>query len=545
MSAIAVLPIDSHLVYENDRGRRAYPMSPVRYGRAMATIVPYRAWLEFKGASDPVSPHAPYVRIQGEVRRLATIPGDDPFVATSGIVVDKLDYAPEDCPIVDAYYEFDRAQIADLIEKGLYTREFQADGHVPQIFTRATYEVPVKCSFRVMWNGHAMWEDVRQRALEDGNALIAADAERAMRLIADDEAVPVVFSEVENPGHLVMTLSNTGYDFASYYEPVKRPAPEADFDKALPDSPFSREGEPEVRAIEDEAPAKVVAEAKETPDEDFEVMAKAAAEALAEREAAVAARKEELARADSESLPEGFSADMYVLDADAPADEPREEESVEDFDATKALDIRDIFSDDVEGPDSDGFDAADEGSVASDLLARASADDATRRRRDALADVLFGGEEAASAKERKTAAEEATEDYERDLDETMALKEGNENTVAYLVADGSMSAEEAGAKIDVSYMGDDGAANLAADYGEAVAKAAPAVAGSMAAMVAAAAADVASREDDIERDRERSRRAAEREIASAPADVADSPEMPERDGDDGEFDALFGDYADA
>lgn len=123
--------------------------------------------------------YRPYLHLVGTLSSVLPAPGHLPYG------ISELPFRAGTGPMVDAFYEFDDDQLADLVSKGYFGRAFT----VPQAMSGIAWELPGKASFLV----------------------VAPDQE---------EAPPVVFMGTRERGSDVFTATTSGYELAAYFEDV-------------------------------------------------------------------------------------------------------------------------------------------------------------------------------------------------------------------------------------------------------------------------------------------------------------------------------------
>jgi len=125
----------------------------------------------------PEKNYRPIVRLSGELRELV------PQGVTLPYGVDAVTFRPGLGPIVDARYEFNDAQLVELVGKGYFTEGFEP----PVKMTGIPWELPTTI-----------------------DALVLAPV--------NDEDVPVVFTKVHSQSDLALNAYNSGYDLAEYFD---------------------------------------------------------------------------------------------------------------------------------------------------------------------------------------------------------------------------------------------------------------------------------------------------------------------------------------
>lgn len=159
----------------NDNQVEHYDDVPVQ-----ADIVLDNTKLLFKSKYDPLHPNMPYLHIQGHVTQLS---GNIPY--TSGNVSfrdDDVHHAPK----VDMFYHFNKNQLKQLVDKGLYDKGFA----VPKDLKSSALEmndIPLNCSLAII------------KPNEKTN-------------------VPLIFSQIKNNGKIKIDLASTQYDLAGIFK---------------------------------------------------------------------------------------------------------------------------------------------------------------------------------------------------------------------------------------------------------------------------------------------------------------------------------------
>ena len=145
-----------------------------------ANIVLDNTKLLFKSKYDPLHPSMPYLHIQGHVTQLN---GNIPY--TSGNVSfrdDNVHHAPK----VDMFYYFDKNQLKQLVDKGLYDK------------------------------GFAVPKDLKSSALEMND--ISLNCNLAVIKPNEKTDVPLIFSQIKDSGKIKIDLASTQYDLAGIFK---------------------------------------------------------------------------------------------------------------------------------------------------------------------------------------------------------------------------------------------------------------------------------------------------------------------------------------
>lgn len=222
--------------------------------------------------------YRPYLHVTGELR--AVTPAD---ALPYGI--SEVTYAPGQGEKVDAYYEFDDAQLVKLAERGYFSRSFE----VPEQVTGIEWELPAKSDILVL----------APTGFEEGDA-------------------PVVFTHVHDLGSLDIDLQTSGYDLADYFADFSqrdRSRDEPVIDerslRARSDAINSLFTEDEIEQAIAEEQVAVVPEPEETVADPISVQ-------LGEVEAQIAAEAEQFRaeRESKEGSPEKLYRDRVALRED-------------------------------------------------------------------------------------------------------------------------------------------------------------------------------------------------------------------------------------
>lgn len=159
----------------NDNQVEHYDSVPVQ-----ANIVLDNTKLLFKSKYDPFHPNMPYLHIQGHVTQFN---GNIPHTSgNASFRDDKVHHAPK----VDMFYHFDKNQLKQLVDKGLYDKGF---------------DVP---------------KDLKSSVLEMNDIPLNCD----LAIIKPNEKtnVPLIFSQIKDSGKIKIDLSSTQYDLASIFK---------------------------------------------------------------------------------------------------------------------------------------------------------------------------------------------------------------------------------------------------------------------------------------------------------------------------------------
>lgn len=155
------------------------------------------AFLAFRSPYDVQHPNRPYLHLMGY---LNSVDGNMPYNITS--------LKPRRSQYSDIIYEFSNAELANLVDKGLYERDFK----VPDKLTHASLRIPVTCDF----------------------ALVKPDKKQNMLL---------VYGKIENANTLDISSKNTDYVFANDFEKAESLLPH----KAVQNT-FTKNNEDELSA---------------------------------------------------------------------------------------------------------------------------------------------------------------------------------------------------------------------------------------------------------------------------------------------------------
>lgn len=140
------------------------------------------AFLAFRSPYDVQHPNRPYLHLMGH---LHDVEGNMPYNITK--------FVPKRRPYSDIIYEFSNNELANLVDKGLYERDFK----VPDKLTTAKLKIPVTCDF----------------------ALVKPDKEANTVL---------VYGEIKNAENLAISSKNTDYVFANDFEKAESLIPHKD-----------------------------------------------------------------------------------------------------------------------------------------------------------------------------------------------------------------------------------------------------------------------------------------------------------------------------
>lgn len=143
-------------------------------------------FLAFRSPYDVQHPNRPYLHLMGY---LNSVNGQMPYGITK--------FIPKDKPYGDIIYEFSNSELASLVDKGLYERDFK----VPDKLTGAKLEIPVTCDF----------------------ALVKPDKETNTVL---------VYGKIKNTNDLHISSRNTDYVFANDFEKAESLLPHKDVVKS-------------------------------------------------------------------------------------------------------------------------------------------------------------------------------------------------------------------------------------------------------------------------------------------------------------------------
>lgn len=137
----------------------------------------------------PERNYRPLLHLTGELRSI--LPNESlPFG------IEEVTFRSGLGPIVDAFYEFDDAQLTELVSKGYFTEGFEPPANMAGI----PWELPTTIDALILAPDH------------------------------EDDA-PVVFVTIHGQTELALDVENSGYDLAEYFE--NRLTPEAEEERAL------------------------------------------------------------------------------------------------------------------------------------------------------------------------------------------------------------------------------------------------------------------------------------------------------------------------
>ena len=140
------------------------------------------AFLAFRSPYDVQHPNRPYLHLMGY---LDDVEGNMPYDITK--------FVPKHRPYSDIIYEFSNNELANLVDKGLYERDFK----VPDKLTTAKLKIPVTCDF----------------------ALVKPDKEANTVL---------VYGKIKNAENLAISSKNTDYVFANDFAKAESLLPHKD-----------------------------------------------------------------------------------------------------------------------------------------------------------------------------------------------------------------------------------------------------------------------------------------------------------------------------
>lgn len=140
------------------------------------------AFLAFRSPYDVQHPNRPYLHLMGY---LDDVEGNMPYDITK--------FVPKHRPYSDIIYEFSNNELANLVDKGLYERDFK----VPDKLATAKLKIPVTCDF----------------------ALVKPDKEANTVL---------VYGKIKNAENLAISSKNTDYVFANDFEKAESLLPHKD-----------------------------------------------------------------------------------------------------------------------------------------------------------------------------------------------------------------------------------------------------------------------------------------------------------------------------
>ena len=146
--------------------------------------------------------------------------------------VEEVTFRPGLGPMVDAFYEFDDAQLGQLVSKGYFTEGFQA----PSSMAGIPWELPTTIDALVLSPEH-------------------------------EDDTPVVFVNIHGQTELALNMENSGYNLAEYFE--NQLAPEVQRESAVENAPGvvpTRSGEINDLFANDEFQAPGAGELRDTAD---------------------------------------------------------------------------------------------------------------------------------------------------------------------------------------------------------------------------------------------------------------------------------------
>lgn len=135
----------------------------------------------------PEEKYRPYLHLSGELVGVR-------FAEALPYEIDEITYTPGKGDRVDAYYEFADDQLAQLVQRGYFTRPFE----VPAFLAESDFDLPATA-------------DVLMLDPDD-----------------DPESLPIVFVQAHDLGNIVLTRDDSGYDLVEFFEDYST-------DTALPD----------------------------------------------------------------------------------------------------------------------------------------------------------------------------------------------------------------------------------------------------------------------------------------------------------------------
>jgi hypothetical protein len=222
--------------------------------------------------------YRPYLHIVGELRSVTPTE-----VLPYGI--SEVTYSPGQGEKVDAYYEFDDAQLVKLASRGYFSRSF--DVPAAQV-TGIEWELPAQADILVL-------------------------APSGIEVEGD---VPVVFTQVHNLGSLDIDLPTSGYDLADYFADFSQQDRQAD--EPVVDERSLRARSDAINSLFSEEELEQPAGHEQTAAElsaDEQVVADPISVQLSEVEAAIAAEAEQfrVERENQEGTPEKLYRDRVAL----------------------------------------------------------------------------------------------------------------------------------------------------------------------------------------------------------------------------------------
>lgn len=125
----------------------------------------------------PEEKYRPYLHLSGELVGVR-------FAQALPYEIDEITYTPGKGERVDAYYEFDDEQLAQLVQRGYFTRPFE----VPAFLAESDFDLPATA-------------DVLMLDPDD-----------------DPESLPIVFVQAHDLGNIVLTRDDSGYDLVEFFE---------------------------------------------------------------------------------------------------------------------------------------------------------------------------------------------------------------------------------------------------------------------------------------------------------------------------------------
>lgn len=134
---------------------------------------------------DRDNPGRPYMHLVGECD---SIRGDMPY-GVSELTFENTKGIP-----VDFIYEFTNDELANLVQKGLYSRGFAC----PDILYQSVMEMPITCDLTV----------VRPQMSGD---------------------IPIIFADIKNKEHILMNSEQSQYDITSYFEEPRQMSADDDY----------------------------------------------------------------------------------------------------------------------------------------------------------------------------------------------------------------------------------------------------------------------------------------------------------------------------
>lgn len=134
---------------------------------------------------DRDNPGRPYMHLVGECD---SIRGDMPY-GVSELTFENTKGIP-----VDFIYEFTNDELANLVQKGLYSRGFAC----PDILYQSVMEIPITCDLTV----------VRPQMSGD---------------------IPIIFADIKNKEHILTNSEQSQYDITSYFEEPRQMSADDDY----------------------------------------------------------------------------------------------------------------------------------------------------------------------------------------------------------------------------------------------------------------------------------------------------------------------------